>query len=101
MAPTQRSSPESCAYCGTPIDGERAYRRHLHDAHDASELGAIDRRRSERYRPEPNVVVRAGGEVAGRLDGLRYPVGGTTMARYAAYGFLSSVLVATALGVGL
>ncbi|MFB6107836.1 MAG: hypothetical protein ABEJ82_03210 [Haloplanus sp.] len=100
MQTTERSTPETCAYCGVSVDDERAYRRHLHEAHDPSELGAIDRRRREQYRPDPNVAVQAGRDVAARLRTLRYPVDGWTMARYAAYGMLSSCFVAAMLGVG-
>lgn len=112
MVATQRSTPETCQYCGTEVGDEQSYRRHLRDAHDPSNLGAIDRRRYERYRPDPNPVVAAGGEaaslaarrgsdVAARLSRLRYPVAGEAMARYAMYGMLSSLLVAALLGVGL
>jgi len=101
MASRQRACPETCAYCGTPVDDERAYRRHLNDAHDPSELGAIDRRRYEQYRPEPNALVEAGSEVGTTLAGLRYPVEGPTMARYALYGAVSSAFLAAALGVKL
>lgn len=98
---TQRSNPTACAYCGTSVAGERAYRRHLYRSHDPTELGAIDRRRYERYEPEPNVAVKTGGRFAANLTTLRYPVSGETMARYALYGLLSSLFVAAVLGVGL
>lgn len=99
MMATRRSTPRTCAYCGDAVDGERDYRRHLHRTHDPSELGAIDRRRYERYRPTPSALLRAGGSVASALGDLRYPVGGRTVARYALYGALSSLFVAVALGV--
>ncbi|MFB6172347.1 MAG: hypothetical protein ABEJ23_07415 [Haloarculaceae archaeon] len=101
MVASQRSDPETCTYCGERVAGERAYRRHLYDAHEPSELGAIDRRRYDSYRPEPNAVVQASGEVVSGLGSLRYPVERETMARYALYGFLTSLFLAAALGVGL
>ncbi|MFB6080352.1 MAG: hypothetical protein ABEJ81_05085 [Haloferacaceae archaeon] len=93
--------PDRCSYCGATVDGERAYRRHLRDAHDPSALSAIDRRRYEQYRPDPNAVVQTSGEVAASLGDLRYPVSGSTMTRYAVYGFLVSLVLAAMLGVGL
>lgn len=95
------AAPEACAYCGTPVDDEQSYRRHLATTHDPAELGAIDRRRYEQYSPEPGVARKAGSRAADTLTGLRYPVGGATMARYAAYGFLTSFVVAAMLGVGV
>ncbi|MFB6183319.1 MAG: hypothetical protein ABEI96_02085 [Haloarculaceae archaeon] len=92
---------ETCAYCDTAVEDERTYRRHLHDAHDPAELGAIDRRRYERYQAEPNAVAQAGSAAVDGLGDLRYPVGGKTMARYAVWGFLCSVTLAAILGVGL
>lgn len=99
MAEAQRSSPETCSYCGVQVADESAYRKHLHDAHEPSELGAIDRRRYRQYRPDPNVAVRAGSEVVDWLGALRYPVEATTTIRYAMYGLGSSLAVAVALGV--
>lgn len=99
MATTQRTTPDGCPYCGRSVDGERSYRRHLDDAHEPSELGAIDRRRYEQYQPTPNAVVRAGTALVAALGGLRYPVDGSTMAFYATYGAAASLVVAALLGV--
>lgn len=101
MVKTPPSPSDTCSYCGAPVEDERAYREHLYDAHDPSELGTIDRRRYERYDPAPNAVVRTGKRAADGLGRLRYPIDVETMAVYAVYGALSSLVVATALGVGL
>lgn len=99
MVTAQSSTPDSCAYCDAPVESERAYRRHLNAAHDPSELGAIDRRRYEQYRPTPSVVVRAGSALLDVLTDLRYPVDAETGIRYATYGVACSIFVAALLGV--
>lgn len=99
MATTQRTTPDGCPYCGRSVDDERSYRRHLHDVHEPSELGAIDRRRYEQYQPTPNAAVRAGSSLAAALGALRYPVDGSTMAFYAVYGAAASLVLAAFLGV--
>ncbi|MFB6121615.1 MAG: hypothetical protein ABEJ68_10915 [Halobacteriaceae archaeon] len=88
-----------CDHCGAAVEGERGYRRHLHDAHDPSELGPIDRRRYEQVAAEPTAVRRTAGTAVATLRGLQYPVDGGTAVRYAWYGFAGSVSVAVLLGV--
>lgn len=98
---SHRTAPETCPYCAVSVDDEPSYRRHLHDAHDPSNLGAIDRRRYEQYRTRPNALVEAGTSAKDRLTALRYPVARETAVQYVWYGFAASCVVGAVLGVGL
>lgn len=101
MAESPTVSPETCAYCGAPVDDEHDYRYHLHTTHSRDELGSIDRRRYDAYEPQPGVISKSTDVVVDSARGLRYPVDAETTARHIVWATVTSVFIAAVLGVGL